>query len=176
MARAAGFDCINTDLIAGLPADTPEGFAASVDGVLALHPENVTVHTLTVKRASRLTFDEARSELELVGGMVGYARNACVAAGLHPYYLYRQTGTLASLENVGYAAVGTEGLYNTYIMDETHTILAVGAGASTKLRHPKTGRIERVYNYKHPTEYIGRFDEALRRKQRVRLFYQDSGL
>ncbi|MCQ4735712.1 coproporphyrinogen dehydrogenase HemZ, partial [Anaerotruncus colihominis] len=103
---------INTDLIAGLPADTPEGIAASVDGVLALHPENVTVHTLTVKRASRLTFDEARGELELAGGMVGYARNACVAAGLHPYYLYRQTGTLASLENVGYAAVGTEGLYN----------------------------------------------------------------
>ncbi|WP_308754242.1 coproporphyrinogen dehydrogenase HemZ [uncultured Anaerotruncus sp.] len=171
LARKVGFDCINADLIAGLPTDTPEGFCASVDGVLALAPENVTVHTLTVKRASRLSFGEARAELELVDGMVGYARGAAAAAGQRPYYLYRQNGTLANLENVGYSLPGREGLYNVYIMDETHTILAVGAGASTKLRHPVTGAIERVYNYKYPYEYLSRFDEVLRRKERVREFY-----
>ena len=171
LARKVGFDCINADLIAGLPTDTPEGFRASVDGVLALAPENVTVHTLTVKRASRLSFGEARAELTLVDGMVGYARRAAAAAGQRPYYLYRQNGTLANLENVGYSLPGREGLYNVYIMDETHTILAVGAGASTKLRHPVTGEIERVYNYKYPYEYLSRFDEVLRRKKRVREFY-----
>lgn len=171
LARKVGFDCINTDLIAGLPTDTPEGFRATVDGVLALAPENVTVHTLTVKRASRLTFEEARAELQSVGVMVDYARRAAAAAGERPYYLYRQNGTLANLENVGYSLPGREGLYNVYIMDETHTILAVGAGASTKLRHPVTGGIERVYNYKYPYEYLSHFDEVLRRKQRVREFY-----
>lgn len=139
--------------------------------MLALAPENVTVHTLTVKRASRLSFGEARAELALVDGMVGYARRAAAAAGQRPYYLYRQNGTLANLENVGYSLPGREGLYNVYIMDETHTILAVGAGASTKLRHPVTGEIERVYNYKYPYEYLSRFDEVLRRKKRVREFY-----
>lgn len=84
LARKVGFDCINTDLIAGLPTDTPEGFRASVDGVLALAPENVTVHTLTVKRASRLSFGEARAELALVDGMVGYARRAAAAAASGP--------------------------------------------------------------------------------------------
>ncbi|WP_368233458.1 coproporphyrinogen dehydrogenase HemZ [Anaerotruncus rubiinfantis] len=176
LARNCGFDNINMDLIAGLPSDTPEGFRASLDGVAAMEPENVTVHTLTVKRAARLAFEEAKSELMLVGGMVDYARRTLAAAGYGPYYLYRQTGSLSSLENVGYAKPGREGLYNIYIMDETHTVLAVGAGASTKLRHPMTGEIERIYNYKYPYEYIARPEAARERKDRVRAFYGQGGI
>lgn len=172
LAKEAGFPSINMDLIAGLPTDTPEGFRASMDGVLEAEPENVTVHTLTVKRAARLTTQEAAGEIRTVGGMVDYARAAAGAAGYVPYYLYRQTGSLSGLENVGYAKPGTESLYNVYIMDETHTILAVGAGASTKLRSAATGGLKRIYNYKYPYEYIERFETVLERKEKVFLEYQ----
>ena len=175
MAREAGFERINADLIAGLPQDDVLQFRKTVEGVLQLHPENVTVHTLTVKRSARLTFQQARGELETVGEMVEFARQAMDEAGLAPYYLYRQTGTLGSLENVGYARPGTEGLYNVYIMDETHSILAVGAGASTKLRHSRTGAITRIYNYKYPYEYLSRFQEILNRKRKVLDFYCNGG-
>ncbi len=171
LARSCGCDNINMDLIAGLPTDTPEGFRKSVDGVLALAPENITVHTLTVKRSAEMTFERARTELDLVGGMVDYARNAVQAAGYRPYYLYRQNGSLSALENVGYAKPGTEGLYNVYIMDETHSIFAVGAGASTKLCHPVTGEIKRVYNYKYPYEYVNRFETVKERKLEIPRFY-----
>lgn len=171
LAREVGFDAINADIIAGLPTDTADGFRATVDGVIALAPENITVHTLTVKRASALSYEQARAELELVNGMVGYAREALACGGWRPYYLYRQNGTLGSLENVGYSVGGAEGLYNVYIMDETHSILAVGAGASTKLINPATGAVKRSYNYKYPYEYIERFDEAKKRKETARAFY-----
>lgn len=171
LAREVGFDAINADIIAGLPTDTAEGFRATVDGVIALAPENITVHTLTVKRASALSFEQARAELELVDDMVGYARSTLGSGGWRPYYLYRQNGTLGSLENVGYAKAGAEGLYNVYIMDETHSILAVGAGASTKLINSATGAVKRSFNYKYPYEYIEGFDEAKKRKEIARSFY-----
>ncbi len=171
LARSCGCDNINMDLIAGLPTDTPEGFRASVDGVLALAPENITVHTLTVKRSAEMTFERARAELAMVGDMVDYARNVVQAAGYRPYYLYRQNGSLSALENVGYAKPGTEGLYNVYIMDETHSIFAVGAGASTKLCHPVTGEIKRIYNYKYPYEYVDRFETVKERKLEIPHFY-----
>lgn len=171
LARSCGCDNINMDLIAGLPTDTPEGFRASVDGVLALAPENITVHTLTVKRSAEMTFERARAELAMVGDMVDYARNAVQAAGYRPYYLYRQNGSLSALENVGYAKPETEGLYNVYIMDETHSIFAVGAGASTKLCHPVTGEIKRIYNYKYPYEYVDRFETVKERKLEIPRFY-----
>ncbi len=171
MARSEGFDSINMDLIAGLPTDTREGFSRTLDGVLRLAPENITVHTLTVKRAADLTFPQARAELDLVCGMVDEARQRITSAGLNPYYLYRQAGSLSSLENVGYAKPGTEGLYNIYIMDDSHTVLAVGAGGSTKLCRRSDGRIERVFNYKYPYEYIERFDTVRARKEKIRQFY-----
>lgn len=175
LARSCGCRNINMDLIAGLPTDTLEGFCASVDGVLAMDPENITVHTLTVKRSADMTFERAGKELHLVGDMVDYARKKIQAAGYRPYYLYRQNGSLSALENVGYAKPGTEGLYNVYIMDESHSIFAVGAGASTKLRHPATGAIKRIFNYKYPYEYIERFDTARERKQKILEFF-DSDL
>lgn len=129
------------------------------------------MHTLTVKPGlpALLRRGARRARARGRDGRLRAPRGG--RRGQRPYYLYRQNGTLANLENVGYSLPGREGLYNVYIMDETHTILAVGAGASTKLRHPVTGEIERVYNYKYPYEYLSRFDEVLRRKKRVREFY-----
>lgn len=168
-AKEMGFS-VNMDLIAGLPTDTREGFARSVSGLIAAAPQNITVHTLTVKRAARLSPDEARSELDTVRGMADDARQALMSAGYEPYYLYRQNGTLSALENVGFAQLGAECLYNVYMMDETHSVLAVGAGASTRLCHPLTNGIERIYNYKYPYEYLERFDEVKRRKMQIEAF------
>lgn len=170
LARDMGFT-VNMDLIAGLPADTPEGFARSVDGLAEAAPDNITVHTLTVKRAARLTAADARAELAAVRAMVDGARETLTGAGYGPYYLYRQTGTLSALENVGYAKAGTECLYNVYMMDETHSVLAVGAGASTRLCHPVTGEIGRVYNYKYPYEYLERFGQVEKRKEQIVTFF-----
>lgn len=170
MARFMGFSSINMDLIAGLPTDTREGFQATLDGVLGLEPENITVHTLTLKRAARLSYCEAEEARKLVQDMVDSARRILTGAGYVPYYLYRQNGSLSGLENVGYAKPGTESLYNVYIMDESHTVLAVGAGASTKLCHPLTHQIKRVYNYKYSYEYMKRFDEVILRKKGIESF------
>lgn len=174
MAREVGFNNINTDLIAGLSGDTYESFCHSVDEIIKLNPENVTVHTLSMKRASNLTKSRTVFEAEqgkLASDMVEYAYNRLSQAGIVPYYMYRQSKTAGNLENVGYAQKGFEGLYNVYIMDETHTILACGASAVTKLREPNGPYIERIFNYKYPYEYIERFDTIMERKQGVREFY-----
>ena len=174
LAREAGIPSINMDLIAGLPGDTPEGFARTIDGVLALGPESVTVHTLAMKRSSRLVTEEGGlydAEGADCGAMHRYAQTCLDAAGYRPYYLYRQKNCLGGLENVGYAKPGFEGLYNIFIMDETHSILAAGAGGVTKLRQPCGDRIERVFNFKYPYEYIARFSEIRDRKKKVREFY-----
>ncbi len=174
LAREIGFDNINVDLIAGLPTDTVESFKATVDRIIALSPESVTVHSLSMKRAATLSTEGRlpdKSAGETASAMVDYARERLAAAEILPYYLYRQSKTVGNLENVGYARRGYEGLYNVYIMDETHTILACGASAVTKLREPEKIRIERIYNYKYPYEYIDRFDEMLKRKDGIKAFY-----
>lgn len=173
MARHTGFAYINMDLIAGLLFDTAEGFRRSLDIVRTLSPENITVHTLSLKRAAQLYHDGAsldRLRRNPIADMVSYAQQALIADGYAPYYLYRQKNTLGNQENVGYAQKGCESLYNVYIMEEVQTILAAGAAASTKLV-PEHGKIQRVYNYKYPFEYIRSFDEILRRKDAVRTFF-----
>ena len=175
LARRCGMDNINTDLIAGLPTDTPEGFAATLDGILRLAPESVTVHTLSLKRAANLVI---RRRTDAVAGSDTRAMIACAVDGLHaagyrPYYLYRQSRTVGNQENVGWALPGKEGLYNVYIMDESHSILACGAGAVTKLRRPGSEYIERIFNYKFPYEYISGFDEMLSRREGIRTFYTE---
>lgn len=175
LARECGFDNINTDLIAGLSGDTVEGFCRSVDEIIRLDPENVTVHTLSMKRASNLTKSRTVFEAEqgkAAAKMVEYANKALSDAGIVPYYMYRQSKTAGNLENVGYAKKGYEGLYNVYIMDETHTILACGASAVTKLREPNGPYIERIFNYKYPYEYIERFDTIMERKKGIDEFYK----
>ena len=174
LARSLGFDNINTDLIAGLPSDTYESFVDTVEKIIKLDPESVTVHSLSMKRASTLSMNGDYPEIEagkIASDMVDYARNRLSECVIVPYYMYRQSKTVGNLENVGYAKSGFEGLYNVYIMDETHTILACGASAVTKLREPNGNFIDRIYNFKYPYEYISRFDEIISRKQGIYNFY-----
>lgn len=172
MARAAGFGNINMDVIAGLPLDTCESFEDSLRSIARLGPEEITVHALAMKRASRLTAQDYRAEAP-ADRMVDFAAEYLPDQGLHPYYMYRQSKTVGNLENVGYAKAGFEGLYNVYIMDETHTILGCGASAVTKLRRWGENTIERVFNFKYPYEYISRFDEMIERKKRIVEFYAE---
>ena len=175
LARKTGHACINMDLIAGLPTDTYEGFCATVERVLALQPENVTLHTLSVKRAAELSGQtgRAREQAALVERMLAYAGERFHAAGHRPYYLYRQKNTVGNMENVGWCREGQEGLYNVFIMDETHSIVALGAGGVTKLRRPGgQEHIERVFNFKYPYEYLSRFSEILARKDKIVEFYK----
>ena len=169
-ARAAGHDNINMDLIAGLPGDTVEGFAKSLRTALSLSPENITVHTLTLKRASNLVIDHADSDYGDVAAMLEEC-GALADTGYQPYYLYRQKGTLQNLENTGWCKPGKEGYYNIYIMEEVHSILSAGAGGSTKLVQPGGAKIERIFNYKYPAEYISGFDTILQRKEGASEFY-----
>ncbi len=155
-AASFGFDSINCDLIAGLPGETAEEFRRGLLEVLSYDPANVTVHTLSVKRAANLRpqGDELLHERAGIAEMVDGAYRTLCDAGFHPYYLYRQKNTLGNFENVGYAKADKDGLYNIYIMGELHTIAAVGAGATTKFVDAKNGYIERAYNKKYPKEYL----------------------
>ena len=176
LARECGFDNINMDLIAGLPSDTYESFVNTINSVIELNPESVTVHSLSMKRSSSMTKYNEIPELNMgktASKMVDYAYNTLSANGIHPYYMYRQSKTVGNLENVGYAKRGYESLYNVYIMDETHTILACGASAVTKLREPCGDYIQRIFNYKYPYEYINKFDEILNRKNGINNFYSN---
>ncbi|MBQ8684365.1 MAG: coproporphyrinogen dehydrogenase HemZ [Clostridia bacterium] len=177
LARKAGFTNINTDLIAGLPGDDYAGFADTLERILALDPESVTVHTLSMKRASNIMLQhraDYRVQDDAVR-MVQLSADALPRAGYAPYYLYRQSRTVGNQENVGWAKPGCEGLYNVYIMDETHTILGCGAGAVSKLKQPGTDYLERIFNYKFPYEYNSGLEEMLSRKESVVTFYEKYG-
>lgn len=171
LAREVGFGCINMDLIAGLPTDTAEGFCESLDRVVELAPENITVHSLSLKRAATLFREWDKSTGDGAAEMIDYTHRTLKAAGYAPYYLYRQKNTADNQENTGYARAGTESLYNMYIMEELQTILAVGAGASTKLVDTEGGRIVRLANHKFPYEYLDKFDEILAKKQEIFGFF-----
>ena len=177
MARQAGHRNINMDLIAGLTGDSLESFCKTVDQVIDLAPENITLHTLSVKRSSQLG-QHAKSfylqEHQRVTDMLSYAGQRFYQEQYLPYYLYRQKNTMENMENVGYCKEGTEGYYNVYIMDETHSIIALGAGGVSKLRKPGGTLLHRIFNYKYPYEYIERFDTVLRRKDEIVKFYEQS--
>lgn len=172
-ARAAGHQNINMDLIAGLPGDTPDGFRATLEQVLALAPENVTVHTLSRKRgADLMTQDAPIPDGEQVGEMLDFANTALDAAGYAPYYLYRQKFMSGGFENVGWTRPGQENLYNICIMEELCSILAMGGGASTKLVRPNGGKLERHIDPKYPTEYIANIDRICAAKAELEAFFQ----
>lgn len=171
-AREEGFDFINTDLIAGLPSDTLESFERTLDITLSLEPENITVHTLALKRSSNIVTENRKTNSGVLAAeMLSLAQEKLTVAGYKPYYMYRQSKCLGNLENVGWAKEGYECLYNVYMMEECHTVLAVGAGAVTKLKNPKGNEIERIFNYKYPYEYISDFDEIIKRKKQIPEFY-----
>ena len=164
-ARRAGFDSINMDLIAGLPEDTVEGFENSLRGCIELGAENITVHTLTLKRASNLVIRNEEHHYDDVEKMIG--KNSILADyGYKPYYMYRQKSTVKNLENVGFSQSGHESLYNIYIMEEIQTIISCGAGGVSKVVGPD-GDLKRVYNYKYPHEYIKDFAAIIARKDEV---------
>lgn len=174
LARKCGFENINTDLIAGLPTDTPQSFKNSLDSIVKLNAECITVHTLCMKRASRLTTEGVTLDLQQARDareMLAYTQNILGQNGYIPYYMYRQSRMVGNLENVGWSKKDFESLYNVYVMDETHTILACGSGGVTKLKRNNPDYLERIFNFKYPYEYIDRFDELIQRKSGIMQFY-----
>ena len=136
-----------------------------------MEPENITVHTLALKKGSRLM--ENPEELPTdkdVEKMLDQAWAALQEAGYAPYYLYRQKYMSGSFENVGWAKPGFASLYNIAMMEELHTILALGGGGVTKLVWPGTGKLERVVNPKYPQEYLRDIDKICQEKERLRPF------
>lgn len=168
---AGGFD-INMDLIAGLPGDTVSGFEASLDTVLALSPENITVHTLSMKKGSSLigSGTDLPSAAE-VGAMLDYAYGLLEKNRYLPYYLYRQKNMSGGFENTGWTLPGHDNLYNICMMEELCGILAVGGGGSTKLIRPGGGKNIRLTAPKYPLEYIGQIEKICKDKERIGEFY-----
>ena len=172
LATSMGFKHVNMDLIAGLPADTPEGFRRTLDKCLSFGADNITVHTLALKKGSRILLEGQKiPSAEAVGQMLDYSVAALRGADFHPYYLYRQKYMSGSFENIGWCISGAEGLYNIYIMEELHSILSLGAGGSTKMVDPAAGRIERVFHAKYPNEYITRPEKIQKNLEDFADFY-----
>ena len=176
LAQRLGFDNINADLIVGLPGDDLPGFQKSLEGVLALGASNVTVHSLALKRSARINAPGGDLSLHAKGGetaaMMDYSIERLTQDGFEPYYLYRQTRMAGNLENTGWAKPGTICRYNIYTMDESNTVIACGAGAVSKLKDPYSDRLERIFNFKNPHEYITRNPEILQRKDGVTALYE----
>lgn len=166
LARQVGFDSINMDLIAGLPTDTIDGFKRSVDRAVELGADNITVHTLALKRSSSIVTENESSCVsdKNIEEMLDYAGKTLRENGYHPYYMYRQSKSLGNLENVGWCKKDKECFYNILMMEEYQSIFSVGAGAVTKLRKEDGSVIERIFNFKYPFEYISRFHEVLEKK------------
>lgn len=172
--KKANFPHVNMDLIAGLPEDTPEGFARSLDEVISMGADNITVHTLSLKKGSRITLEGSRIPgADEVAQMLDYADPTLRKNGFAPYYLYRQKYMSGSFENVGWTKPGGTGLYNIYIMEELHSILSLGAGGSTKM--VGGGQIRRAFNAKYPREYIDRPEKRRANLMDFARFYAEQG-
>ena len=171
--RVGGF-AVNMDLIAGLPTDTVQGFVNTVDQVLALSPENVTVHTLSLKKGSRITLEgSALPTAAEVGAMLDIAQEKLRAADYAPYYLYRQKFMSGGFENVGWSREGYINLYNICIMEELCSIVAMGGGGSTKLVRHDGGRNIRIMEPKYPLEYINGIEKTCADKRGITDFYRE---
>ena len=169
MARQEGFFNINTDIILGLPGEGPAEVLHTLDEIRELSPENLTVHTLAVKRASKLKEELGEYTLagaKLMENMLDVSAKAAYSMGMSPYYMYRQKNSIGNFENVGYSKPGCFCMYNVLIMEETQNIIAAGAGAVSKTVDLKTGKIERIFNVKSVDDYISRIDEMIERKKR----------
>ncbi|MDO4266926.1 MAG: coproporphyrinogen dehydrogenase HemZ [Eubacteriales bacterium] len=170
MAREAGFDNINMDLIIGLPGEDEDNVRVTMEAVRELAPDSVTVHSLAIKRAARLnTMKEAYRDYRISGTqeMIDLTAACAREMGLEPYYLYRQKNMAGNFENVGYAAPGKACIYNVLIMEERQTIIGCGAGTTTKRLFPEENRIERAENVKDVEQYISRIEEMIGRKERL---------
>ena len=162
LARRLGIKHINTDIIAGLPDETEEMFEKSINRLLTLDPDAVTIHTMCVKRSADLKTERFKSYN--AEAMVDFATETLLEKEYLPYYLYRQKDTLCGLENTGFAKKGKESFYNVFMMEDIGTVLGIGAGSTSKIKTGGPNKFKRIYNYKNPTEYISGFDEIIRRK------------
>ena len=168
LARECGFDNINMDIIVGLPGEQKEDVGHTLEEIKKLDPDSLTVHSLAVKRAARLNmFKEQYEEMEFINNqkIMDMAMKYAYECQMGPYYLYRQKNMCGNLENIGYAKVDKAGIYNILIMEEKQSILAAGAGASTKFVFQNGERIERTENVKDVANYISRIDEMIERKR-----------
>lgn len=175
LARKVGFDSINMDLIAGLPTDTYENFCKSVNRAIELGADNITVHTLALKKSSAIVTENEKDSVNSanIEKMLDYASGVLTENGYHPYYMYRQSKALGNFENVGWCKPDKECAYNILMMEEYQHIISVGASAVTKLLSPKITKIERIFNYKYPFEYISRFDTLMEKKERISSFFEE---
>ena len=183
MAKESGIRTVNVDLIAGLPGDNFKQFSTTIDKIITLDPENITVHTFCVKKSAEIL--RANSHVYSVRGgdagkCVDYSQIKVQQAGYIPYYMYRQKNTVGNYENVGFSKPSHEGLYNIYMMEEIHSIFAAGAGAVTKLVDNKgeygtSGNIERLFRHKYPYEYL-REDKNSIIEEATLKFYTEHGL
>lgn len=179
MAREEGFDNINMDIILGLPGETQDDVRHTIEEIKKLSPEDLTVHSLAIKRGSRLyeaiKVRELKGELKSTmlesmkntGEMMEIARQGALDMGLKPYYLYRQKNISGNFENTGYAAPGKAGIYNILINEEVQSIVALGAGTVTKRVYGVGGRIERCDNVKDVKLYMDSIDEMIERKRKL---------
>lgn len=168
LAREMGFSHINMDLIVGLPGEGYEDVEHTMEELRTLAPDSITIHSLAIKRAARLNlFKEKYEEMGLYNNMqiMDMTARVCAEMGLSPYYLYRQKNMAGNFENVGYAKVDKAGIYNILMMEEKQTILAAGAGATSKYVYPDGTKIERVENVKDLGQYMDRIDEMIARKE-----------
>ena len=176
LARKCGFDNINMDLIAGLPNESFEDFENTLERIIKLDPENITIHTLALKRSSTLNLAGKQilaKDIFETEKMLDFSLKTLSEFMYEPYYLYRQSKMLGNLENIGYCKPGYENLYNIYIMEEIHSIISCGAGGVTKLKNPYSSEIERIFNFKFAYEYKERFSEMINRKNKVLIFYDN---
>ena len=167
IARETGFDVINADLIAGLPEENVEDFEASLREIISLGAENITIHTLSVKRGSRLRENDPayfRHNAETVSAMLDLSRDMLSSAGYRPYYIYRQKHQIGALENVGWCLPGKHSIYNIRIMEDKQTVIGLGAGAVGKVYYPDEDRLERIANVSNYKIYSERFEEMISRK------------
>lgn len=170
--RRVGGMAVNMDLIAGLPSDAVEGFTQTLDRVIALEPENITVHTLSLKKGSRITLEGSPLPSdEDVGRMLTVSQEKLRGGGWAPYYLYRQKFMSGGFENIGWAKPDSINLYNVCIMEELCSIIALGGGGSTKLVSAGTGRNIRLFAPKYPSEYISGILKTCTDKQGIIDFY-----
>ncbi|GHU62098.1 coproporphyrinogen III oxidase [Clostridia bacterium] len=173
LAKKCGFEQINMDFILGLPNESIEDIAYSMSECKKMNPDSVTIHSLAWKRASILTIGQTYLnqfqdwQMHHSEKTMQMVHQAMQEMDCHPYYLYRQKNMEGNLENVGYSKKGKESFYNMLIMEEKHSILAAGAGASTKLVFFPENRIQRLENVKDVGHYIARIEEMIQRKAQV---------
>ncbi len=179
LARSSGIPSVNTDIIAGLPGDDLDSFKHTVDEILRLSPDNLTCHTFCVKRAADILHSD-ENIYSLGGGdvplCVDYVRQRATESGYFPYYMYRQKNAKGNLENVGFSLPEKEGIYNVLIMEEVHSIFAVGAGASTKLVAGKGRDIKRIFTPKYPYEYLKTEQDETVCTEQIKNFFKEHGI